>query len=379
MGFEGDVKDFGLSEIFQLIAVQQKSGMLLVTGEEKITVFFREGMIISTRDRRDNVRDPLKDFLLKYGFISREEMSNLLQIQQETKMDLTDILISEKYFSEDELSIIFTDQIYESIQEVLKWPKSHYKFISGKSVIKGVNSFSNLKVDAVLMESMRRIDEFPELMRIFPSVGMKFKRVQKDVDEISGLSGNEEFLYELLEREMTLTALISAGKMPLFSVYEAMKELLDRELLQVIETPEPEEATKTVKPDIKQDKKKVIMPHFATAAILLACFFIGEFAVPMILQRGWSLTGFHRSGHHRAKESRSLMADDIDELKARQLEKKIRSALKEYFAEKGAYPLTLEILAVRGYVENEVLRRAEKAGIDYRLDNDTHGYIMTRA
>jgi len=101
MAFEGDVKDFGLSEILQLISVQQKSGMLLVNCEEKMAIFFRDGMLISTRDRRDRTRDPLKDYLLRYGFLSRSEMNSLQQIQTETKLDLTEIMLSEKYFSED--------------------------------------------------------------------------------------------------------------------------------------------------------------------------------------------------------------------------------------------------------------------------------------
>ena len=95
MALEGNAGDFGLSEIFQLISIQKKSGMLSVSGDENMAIFFQDGLIASTRDRRARSRDPLKDYLLRYGFIGRDEMNNLQQIQARSKMDLTDILLQE--------------------------------------------------------------------------------------------------------------------------------------------------------------------------------------------------------------------------------------------------------------------------------------------
>ena len=58
MALEGNLSSFGLEEILQLIAVQQKTGMLSVTiGEKSTVLFFRDGKIISTRDRRSKTRD----------------------------------------------------------------------------------------------------------------------------------------------------------------------------------------------------------------------------------------------------------------------------------------------------------------------------------
>ena len=124
MALEGNAKDFGLSEILQLIALQKKTGLLTITGDQTMVIYFRDGRVISTRDRRKMAYDPLQSYLLDYGFVSANEMSRLQQIQGETNLDLIDILVSEKKFSEDELRIIFAEQIQETIQDVLSWPKS---------------------------------------------------------------------------------------------------------------------------------------------------------------------------------------------------------------------------------------------------------------
>ncbi|HMA77364.1 MAG TPA: DUF4388 domain-containing protein [Candidatus Krumholzibacteriaceae bacterium] len=379
MAFEGDVKDFGLSEILQLISVQQKSGMLLVKCKEKVAIFFREGEIISTRDRRDQIRDPLEEYLIRYGFLGKSEMQSLKRIQTETKLDLTDILLSEKYYSEDELKKIFTDQIYETIQEVISWPKSHYKFISGNRLLQGVKSFTSIRVDAVLMESMRRIDEFAELEKRFPSLEMTFKNLSRPEHELSELTKNEKFIYGILHEEMKLSELISRGRMPRFNIYEALKELLEKGLIQInkLSTPETEE----LPPEEKEEKDsgKRFLPASITVLTLIICFFIGEVAVPQLLPPGWSFRKVKTEDNNSFKaEAGNFLAGNIEEVRTRQLEKKVRSALNEYSAKKKSYPLTLEILSIRGYISEGISTRVKNAGFKYKLDETGLAYTLRK-
>ena len=291
MALEGNVKDFGLSEIFQLIALQKKSGLLSVTADETMVIFFKEGMLISTRDRRGDLRDPLRDYLTNYGFLSHEETARIDKIQKETGMDLTDILLSEKYFSEEELTTIFIDQIQETMQEVLSWPKSYYKFNIGSQVLQGVKSFASMKVEGILMESMRRIDEFPEMLRIFPSEKMTIKQLAMPAEKPPKLDRQEEIIYELIEGEARIEDLVSTAKMARFCTYEALKNLLEKGLLELGEIPveEVKEAPpEPVKPVVKR-RKMSIFPTFATVLFLVACFAVGEYLVPLILPPGWSV------------------------------------------------------------------------------------------
>jgi len=373
MGFEGDVKDFGLSEIFQLISVQQKSGMLLVSGEGNMAVFFREGMIISTRDRRNRTHDPLKEYMIRYGFLSRNVLNKINRIQEESKLDLTDILISEKYFSEDELRIIFQEQIYETIQEAINWPRSHYKFISGKNLIQGVKSFASIKVDAVLMESMRRIDEFPRLREEFPSLEMVIERKQKTDGEIPELSANEEFIYDLLRDGMELGRIISSGKMARFSVYDVLNHLRDKDLITTVKPPEKQE-TRVVDKEEPAEKRNSSVPILAIAAVLVVCFLAGEYLVPAILPPGWPVLRGNAGSTANSMEKEI----SIQEIRTRQLEKKITSALEEYRAKRGSYPLTIEILSLKGFVAEEIISRAKQEGISYRLLDNAQNFDLER-
>ncbi|UCF04823.1 MAG: DUF4388 domain-containing protein [bacterium] len=378
MALEGNVKDFGLSEIFQLISLQKKSGMLSVTGEKPIVVFFKNGSVISTRDRRDRSRDPLKDYLLRYGFIDSDEMKRIERIQTETNLDLTDILLSEKYFSEDELKTIFTEQIQETVQDVLSWPRSYYKFIIGTQVLRGITHYAAMQVEGLLMESMRRIDEFAELQRIFPSEKMVLKRQAMPKSKPPRLESHEEFIYDLLEQVMTLEKLISHARMPRFCTYEALKNLLEKELLQIIDEPKPIEwEESTTVSEAKKQRKRRFLPTVAAVFLLIACFAAGEYGVPYVLPPGWSAR-FAKAGQVEATGTGNLFSADLQELRLRQLEATVEESLEAYLAIKGSYPFTLESLAVREFIDKGTIARIHQNDIRYRIDENGTSYMLIR-
>ncbi len=379
MALEGNAKDFGLSEIFQLISIQKKSGMLSVSGDENMAIFFQDGLIVSTRDRRARSRDPLKEYLLRYGFIGRDEMNNLQQIQARSGMDLTDILLQEKYFSDDELSTIFNEQIYETVQEVLSWPKSYYKFVSGSGVLVGVRTFSAIKVEGLLMESMRRIDELPEMQRIFPSDEIVVRRLPAPTGSSAKLEKNEEVLYNMLSEETSISELMAHSRMARFSTYEALKLLLEKELLEITKDTSP--VAEQIEEEVLEEKAKSgkkFAPTLAVVFMLIACFFAGEYVVPAILPPGWTAEAFSSDSRAAASSGEGMLSADLPEFQLRRLEATVSEGLEEYFAVKGTYPFTLEILVVRKFVTRDTISQVHQSGIVYRMGDSGRDYALAR-
>jgi hypothetical protein len=376
MALEGNVRDFGLSEILQLIALQKKTGMLSITGEQTMVIYFREGQIISTRDRRKLAADPFRDYILKYGFISAEELNRIQQIQTETNLDLTDILVSEKKFSDDELRIIFAEQIQETIQEILTWPRSQYKFIIGSQVLQGVNSFGSFKVEGLLMESMRRIDEFPEFVRIFPSESTIVKRLPAPADGKVEIEELEDLIYSVLEKPMSIAELVPKARMSRFSAYEALKCLLEKGLLQIIEAEKGEEPEAgEAEAGNEAPARRLPLPAFAAVLALVASLAFGELAVPRLLPPGW---GFVRRADLREANVAGgvSVAPTLGELEFRLLEAAVREALEEHLAVKGAYPTGLETLVANGFMPEKTFDEAVARGFSYRLGSGGKSYSL---
>ncbi len=380
MALEGNVKDFGLSEILQLVALQKKTGMLAIDGEKTIVIYFSEGLIVSMRDRRRIAPDPLREYIVRYGLLSGEEMTRLDRIQEETKLDLTDILLSEKKFSEDELRELFAEQIQESIQEILTWPKSEYKFIIGSQTLQGVRTFGGMKVEGLLMESMRRIDEYPELLRLFPSDDTILKRVVPAEGKRPELDQTEEEIYELLASSMTLGGLVPKARIARFCALEYLKQLLEKGLLQVtpVEKPEPVAETRGEEKSFDRAPSYRAPVALAAAGALALSLALGELAVPRLLPPGW---GFLRGQTAPAGSAlrAGVIFPGISGIKERLLERTIHDELEEHLALTGVYPPSLESLAEKGLLTEKTLASAKALGWSYRLDRGGKNYSLERA
>ena len=97
MALEGTIKDFGLPDIFQLIGLQRKTGILTLTNEkdqEVVTVTFEGGMVVMADSSLGRLEDRLGNVLVKQGKISRVRLDEALSVQKQTLQRLGHILAS---------------------------------------------------------------------------------------------------------------------------------------------------------------------------------------------------------------------------------------------------------------------------------------------
>ena len=117
MALKGQLSDFNLAEILQLIAGQQKSGFLILEGQFEMVFVFDKGVLISTRDRRSESPDPLETYLRSYGFFTADQWKHIDFIKKNSSLDLTEIIVSEQLMNEEELDgkvPVPTDAAYDT-------------------------------------------------------------------------------------------------------------------------------------------------------------------------------------------------------------------------------------------------------------------------
>ena len=85
MALEGTLRDFSLSDIFQLIGLQRKTGVLtLRSAEDVVTVSFLDGKVVGADSLNKRLEDRLGQVLLKTGAVTRAELDAALKTQMET-------------------------------------------------------------------------------------------------------------------------------------------------------------------------------------------------------------------------------------------------------------------------------------------------------
>jgi hypothetical protein len=226
-GLSGRLADFNLEEILQLIALQQKTGLLRVDASYPISLYFEQGLLVSYRDRRSASADPLEVFLKRYGFFPASSWEHVDFVQRNSDLDLTEILVNEGLLSSEELAAAQTEAAQEHLFNGMQLRDGRYQFLSGRANLNGIKGRVSLKADGLLMEAVRRIDEMPTLREKYQNGEMKIRRSEEEID-VERLSPGVRRLLGLLDRERAVHALVAGGKMSEFDVYttlEAMREM----------------------------------------------------------------------------------------------------------------------------------------------------------
>ena len=167
MALKGQLHDFNLAEILQLIASQQKSGFLVLEGHREMVFVFDKGVLISTRDRRSEAPDPLETFLRNYGFFTESQWAHIGYIRQNSSLDLAEILVSEELLTREALDAVLQNVAREMAHRGMKMRRGRYHFTATKDTPPGVRWRIAMDVQGLLMEAARRLGYFPNAVVLF--------------------------------------------------------------------------------------------------------------------------------------------------------------------------------------------------------------------
>jgi hypothetical protein len=169
MALEGTLRDFSLADIFQLIGLQRKTGVLtLRSTEDVVTIQFVDGKVVGADSLNKRIEDRLGQVLLKTGMISAAALDSALKVQVETLERLGIILLRQAALSREELRRALERQILQIIYRVFRWQDGDYHFSQETSVEHDVELFSPIAAESILMEGARMLDEWPIIEKGIP-------------------------------------------------------------------------------------------------------------------------------------------------------------------------------------------------------------------
>jgi hypothetical protein len=167
---EGNVKEFGLADVIQLIAASQKTGVLLLDHHtDTASIAFALGDITAAVYGRQGKQDQLQDYLFRSKKLDPETIQKLTRIQQDTNLSIDDVMIKERIMTEEELLGVITFKIQEVIDDIFTWSDAHYKFDAQADLYAKSRTKVTIPVTTLLMEAMRRKDEWPRIKMAIPS------------------------------------------------------------------------------------------------------------------------------------------------------------------------------------------------------------------
>jgi uncharacterized protein DUF4388/tetratricopeptide repeat protein len=175
MAIEGPLRELGIHDVFQLLDLSRKTGVLRVTSELRRnagTLYFEDGAIVYAEIRSNP--HPLGGLLVRAGRITESDLERARDMQQRggDRRRLGEILVELGAVTPRELQRQVRFQIEEVVFEVMSWREGYFSFIEGPLTDVPAESAVRITTEALLMEGARRIDEWTRIENRVPHLGV---------------------------------------------------------------------------------------------------------------------------------------------------------------------------------------------------------------
>jgi hypothetical protein len=261
MALEGTLRDFSLADIFQLIGLQRKTGVLtLRTKDDTVTVTFLDGKVVGADSLNHRLENRLGNVLIKSGVLTADQLGRALEIQKETLQRLGFILTHYGIISPDALKQAIQLQILQIVYRLFRWKDGDYHFSQETTIEYDRDNVVPITAESILMEGARMIDEWPIIEKRVRSYDMVFRKkltdqeivVSDEGDEIDfddqptarrrkpllsdkiRISREEKQIYDLVDGTQTVGDIVEASRFSEFDTNKSLYELLTRDLIEEV-------------------------------------------------------------------------------------------------------------------------------------------------
>lgn len=284
MILSGDLKDFSLADVLQLLLQQRKSGVLNLThGRDNAEIFISQGNLTGVRVNGAGPEAKIREVLVESRRVGAREMAEIETIAADMNRPLLATLTAKGHVAEadaDEwLQIISEDMVCD----LFSWG-GRYEFQTGQ---KGSGGYShlNLSTEFACMEGMRRIDDWPRLHEKIPRERMVFRPTEKAYqgDEL----GWDRLVLGLVDGRKPVQQIGRETPFGSFRLFECLVNLWSGGFIAPVEDAQQEsDAPAHADPESEKDRKtamvlgiSVLFFVIATAVRLVALWVLGTGSV----------------------------------------------------------------------------------------------------
>ncbi len=343
MSLEGSVGEFGLVDIFQLIAMQKKGGVLTISCKSKgnVSVLFSEGTFIRAVSGDENER--FADAMVTAEKITIAQLKMALRSAAKGA-SISETLVKLDFISADVAKNWNQALTQDILFDLLSWKEGSYKF-SQEAVYKREYEEA-ISVEKILMEGMRQADEWPALLRKIPSRDAVYERVNtENADPILPEDDPPTTgLIRYINGVRTVNEIIGYAGIGAFPVYKELSILLSDGKIKPCD-PKAKIEKKRVSADISLDRIKEFLFGYVVINLLLASFVM---LLSFLLLRPMFFG---------EKPFLQKMRGSVQEFKALSIASNkdiIEFSLNLYYLKQNRYPDTLDQLKKEGFLDQKI-------------------------
>ncbi len=187
MPIEGPLRELGIHDVFQLLDLSRKTGILRVSSElreDEGRVYFDRGHVVQATIRSQAM--PMEMALLHAGRITESDLerARARQSNGSAGRELAELLVEEGAITQKELERQRRLQLESVVFELMSWREGFFSFEERPRDELPRETHISLSTESLLMEGARRIDEWSHIADIVPNLAVvpELAAVQADRD-----------------------------------------------------------------------------------------------------------------------------------------------------------------------------------------------------
>lgn len=258
MALRGNLRDFTITQLLNLVNLASKTGTLIVDGPtEQAYLSFREGKLAFARIGQEDNR--LATILHRANKLSVNQYRVLVERDgQMTDKELGLLLINAGYVTQEDILLNLQQHFTDVVRRLYTWVEGFFRFEPEMPPPDDRISV-RLDLENLIIEGSRQLREWEQLQDEIPSLEMALKFTDRPLRNIN-LSVEEWRVVSFINPKNTMQQIAHANKMNDLEIRRIVYGLLQAGLVEIIR---PEGSTVAVSPKMfptqNREEQKSIM------------------------------------------------------------------------------------------------------------------------
>lgn len=258
MALRGNLRDFTITQLLNLINLAQKTGTLVVDGpSEQAQVAFRDGKLAYARIGQEDNR--LATILHKANKLSVNQYRTIVErAGQMSDKELGLVLINAGYVSQDDILLNLQSYFTDIVRRLFTWVEGFFHF-EGELLPPDDRINVRLDLENIIIEGSRQMREWEQLQDEIPSLDMALKFTDRPLKNVN-LSVEEWRVVSYINPKNTIRQIAATNKMNDLEIRRIVYGLLQAGLVEIIRpegapTPNPVRSFPT---ENKEEQKSLV-------------------------------------------------------------------------------------------------------------------------
>lgn len=235
MALQGNLRDFGATQLLNLVHLAGKTGTLLVDSKEgRARLAFREGKLIHAEFDKDDGQ--LIGLLRRTNKLTDEQVRALrARAENASDKEIGLLLINSRYVSQQDILQVVRDHSLQVIYRLFGWAEGAFRFEQDAQPPDGVITVA-IELDNVIMEGARRAQESEHLADELPNLDLALKFADRPTANLRqmNLSVDEWRVVSYVNPKNSIRQIAQASRVNEADIRRIVYGLLQAGLVEVV-------------------------------------------------------------------------------------------------------------------------------------------------